>query len=85
MYVLRVLKLYRSVSSCRPLADIAVVAFDNASGGLVTELKKLKAHSSDPNAMLAAIQQTTILASEAANNPAKLVLVFIQVPSLLLL
>ena len=63
---------------CRPMVDVFVVAFDNASGGLISELQKLKRMTPDPMALLEAIQAASEAAGTAAANPPWFLLKFLK-------
>ena len=72
--------LYESAGAkfFRPIVDTFMVAFDNATGGLVTELRKAKEGNLDPLALLAAIQAAQEAAALAAANPAQFALNLLQ-------
>lgn len=72
--------LYQSMGSVvfRPIVDTFVAAFDNATGGLISELRKATQGNLDPLALLAAIQAAQEAAAQAAGNPAGFVLTLIQ-------
>ena len=56
-----------------------MVAFDNTTGGLLTELKNATKNSVDPLALIQAIQDASNAAAEAASNPTGFFVKFLQV------
>jgi hypothetical protein len=54
----------------RPLVDTIVVALDDATGGLYTQIKQLSKGNVDPLALLQAMVDAQQAAADAMANPA---------------